>query len=90
MIKIVMIDDETDLCAIVKDNLESTGEFEVVTHSKPETAEDVVRQQSPDVILLDIVMPSRSGVDVIKGLKGDPSTKRIPVIIVSGKGEMVL
>lgn len=41
------------------------------------------------MILLDIVMPGRSGMDVIKRLKADPLIKKIPVIIVSGKGEMV-
>ncbi len=89
MIKVVMIDDEIDLCMIVKDNLEASGQFTVVTNTKPETAEEVVRQEQPDVILLDIVMPTRSGADVINGLKRDPLTKKIPVIVVSGKGEMV-
>jgi len=89
MLKVFMIDDEVDLCTVVKENLEATGQFTVVGHNKPETAEEAVKRESPDVILLDIVMPGRSGIDVMNGLKRDPLTKKIPVIVVSGKGEMV-
>ncbi len=89
MIKVVMIDDEVDLCMIVKDNLEAAGSFMVVTHNKPETAEEIIKRENPDVILLDIVMPGRSGSDIIRSLKADPATKKIPIIVVSGKGEMV-
>ena len=87
--KIVMIDDEEDLCVMVKANLEDTGQFEVVTVSNPEEAENVVRQNQPDVILLDVVMPKRKGPDIVQALKKDEATKKIPIIMVSGKGEMI-
>jgi len=88
-IKILMIDDEEDLCVVVKANLEDTGEFEVVTLSKPQEAENVIRQENPDVILLDVVMPERKGTEIVAALKKDAELKTIPVIMVSGKGEMV-
>ena len=88
-IKIVMIDDEEDLCQLVKANLEDKGEFQVVTLTNPDQAEDFIRQQNPDLILLDNVMPKRKGSDIVKVLKKDVTTKRIPIIMVSGKGEMV-
>jgi len=46
-IKILIIDDEQDLCTMVKDNLEDTGEFEVATLTKPEEAEDAIRRENP-------------------------------------------
>ena len=87
--KIVIIDDEPDLCFVVKSNLEDAGEFEVVTSSNPKEAEDVLRREKPDVLLLDVVMPERSGQDVVASLQKDNDLKGIPVIMVSGKGEMV-
>lgn len=88
-IKIVMIDDEQDFCLLVKANLEDTGAFEVTSTSKPEEAENVVHHEKPDLILVDVVMPGRSGADVIATLKKDEVAKTIPIIVVSGKGEMV-
>lgn len=88
-IKIVMVDDEQDLCLMTKANLEDTGEFSVVTSSDPSKVEDLLRQEQPQVLLLDVVMPARKGPDVIAAVRKDPALKAIPIIIVSGKGEMV-
>ena len=88
-IKVAMIDDEQELCLLVKSNLEDTGEFDVVTLNDPQGAEDFIRQENPDLILLDNVMPKRMGSEVAKKLKKDDETKNIPIIMVSGKGEMV-
>ncbi len=87
--KIVMIDDEADLCALVKENLEETGEFEVVVSTQPQEAESLCKREKPDVILLDNVMPVRKGADIAKALRSDEETKDIPIIMVSGKGEIV-
>lgn len=87
--KIVMIDDEEDLCFVVKANLEDSGEFEVVTTSDPKQAEEVIRRENPDVVLLDVVMPERPGQDVAAALQKDDALKKIPIIMVSGKGEMI-
>lgn len=87
--KVVVIDDEEDLCFLVKENLEATGEFEVIAVTDPLTAETVCKQHKPALVLLDVVMPTRKGSDVAKALKKDPLTKSIPIIIMSGLGEMV-
>ena len=87
--KVVMIDDEADLCAHIKEKLEAAGGFEVTATSHPEDAEKIIRETMPAIILLDIVMPTRKGTDIIAALKKDPDLKRIPILIVSGKGEMV-
>ena len=88
-IKVAMIDDEQELCLLVKGNLEDTGEFDVITSNDPQGAEDFIRREKPDLILLDNVMPKRLGSDIAKKLKKDDETRRIPIIMVSGKGEMV-
>jgi DNA-binding response OmpR family regulator len=88
-IKILIVDDEKDLTAIVKSNLEFKGGFEVVTSNDPRAAEQLVLQEKPDVILLDVVMPGRKGNEVVSALKKMPEAKNIPIIMVSGRGEMV-
>ena len=88
-VKIVLIDDDLDYCVYIKEKLEASGDFEVTTSSTPEKAEEVIRQVLPCLILLDIVMPTRKGTDIIAALKKTDDLKRIPIIVVSGKGEMV-
>ena len=88
-IKIVVIDDEPDYCEYLKEKLEATGNYEVTTTSHPEEAEKVIRDVTPALLLLDIVMPTRKGTDVIASLRKDPDFKRLPIIVVTGKGEMV-
>jgi len=60
-----------------------------VTQTDPQQAENTIRQEKPDVVLMDVVMPGRKGTEVVAALKKDPETKKIPIIMVSGKGEMV-
>ncbi|MFA5060336.1 MAG: response regulator [Candidatus Omnitrophota bacterium] len=88
-IKIALIDDEADLGFLVKSNLEETGKFSVSTLSESEKAEEFCKSENPDIILMDIVMPKRNGVEVASLLKKDPDTAKIPIILVSGLGEMV-
>ena len=87
--KIVMIDDEVDLCLLIKDNLEETGEFEVITTTNPEETERLCLSQKPDLILLDIVMPKIQGTEIVKALKHRAETRTIPIIVISGLGEIV-
>jgi CheY-like chemotaxis protein len=62
--------------------LERAG-YEVVTAEDGETALRLAGEQAFDVILLDLLLPKVSGIDVLKTLKSDPSTAGIPVVIVS-------
>ena len=87
--KVVVIDDEPEFCHMVKEVLEATGEYVVVTTSDPSQAENTIRQATPDLILLDVVMPKRKGPDIIAAIKKDEALKRIPIIVISGKGEMI-
>ena len=70
-------------------NLEGTGEFEVATSTDPAQAESLCRSQLPELILLDNVMPGKKGSDIAKALKKESSTKDIPIVMISGKGEMI-
>ncbi len=86
-IKVLMIDDEEDLNLMVKENLEETGDFEVITATDSTKAVELCLQELPNVVLLDNVMPGKQGAEIAKVLKEDNRTQDIPVIMVSGKGE---
>ena len=81
--RILIIDDEASFTAVVKINLEKTGQYEVTVENKGERAFDTVRACMPDLILLDIVMPDRSGDDVAAQLKQDETTAHIPIIFLT-------
>jgi len=88
-IKLLMVDDEKDLTMIMKSNLEFSGKFEVVASNDPLNVEALVEAEKPEVILLDVVMPQRKGSDIALALKQNPQTQHIPIIMVSGRGDMV-
>jgi DNA-binding response OmpR family regulator len=48
---------------------------------------DVAREQRPDVVISDIMMPRRSGLDLVAAMKGDPDTAAIPIILLSAKAQ---
>ena len=87
--KVLVIDDEADLCTLIKENLEATGQYSVVTSTNPLEAESLCQKEKPDLLLLDNIMPTRKGTEVAKALKNNPATKGIPIVMISGKGEMV-
>lgn len=87
--KVVFIDDDTGLCLMVKEKLEASGAYEVTTLTNPAQAEAVIRQVRPDVLMIDVVMPGRKGPEIIAVMRKDPEFKSLPIIVISGKGEMV-
>jgi two-component system, OmpR family, alkaline phosphatase synthesis response regulator PhoP len=84
--KICIIEDQKDIILLVSFNLEKEG-YKVVSHETGENALEFVTQNSPDLILLDIMIPHMDGFEVIKELKREPKTCDIPVIFLSAKSE---
>ena len=87
--KIVIIDDEEDICSMTQFILQKTGLYEVATASNGEAGLALCRQVIPDLLVLDYVMPGMQGRDVIDALRGEQTTRGIPIILVSGLGEVV-
>ena len=84
--KILVIDDEEDILELLRFNLTKEG-FAVVCAASGEEALKVARLERPDGILLDLLLPGMDGLEVARRLKNDSSTKDIPVIMVTAKGE---
>ncbi len=81
--KILIIDDSENSIKIAKDCLENTGKYTVITQQSGQAAFMTAKNNLPDLILLDIVMPDFDGLEILKLLKQDNSTKEIPVVMLT-------
>jgi twitching motility two-component system response regulator PilH len=86
MAKVMVVDDAYSELKLMEKILKSDG-LEVVCLSDGDRLEERMVQEQPDVLLLDIVMPNRNGYEILRSLKRDPHTKRMPVVLVSSKNQ---
>ncbi|MEM7626993.1 MAG: response regulator transcription factor [Planctomycetota bacterium] len=84
--RILLVEDERDLLELLKYNLDREG-YSVSTAETGEDGLKIVRTQPPDLILLDLMLPSMDGLEVCRSLKARPDTASIPVIMLTAKGE---
>lgn len=80
--KILVVDDEADIRAFLRVRLE-TNYFEVLEAADGFSAIARAKETQPDLILLDILMPGKDGIETYHALKQDPSTRKIPIIFLS-------
>lgn len=83
MKRILIIDDEKDYGFFIKQNLEATGDFQVDVCSDSTIAVKEAKELRPDLIILDFLMPGKSGIDILSELQAGKDTKNIPVIFLS-------
>lgn len=86
MAKIALIDDSSATLEMLSSILKGAG-HSVQTFSSGVGAEDKLAADTPNLVLLDVVMPERNGYEVLRGLKRKAETKTVPVIMVTSKGE---
>ncbi len=84
MRKIALIEDDADLYALVKYNLEKDG-FTVVGAQSGRGVIDLCRRERPDLILLDIMLPDSDGLDICKGIRQHSELAHIPVIFLTAR-----
>ena len=85
--EILVVDDEIHIVQIVKFNLEKRGGYEVITAKNGEEGLETAKEQMPDLILSDVMMPKMSGFQFCEALKRDAELKKIPFIILTAKGQ---
>ena len=89
---ILVVDDSPDIALITARMLTQRG-FAVMTAREGGEALAMVARQRPSCVLLDVMMPGMSGLDVLRALKADPTTATIPIIMVSaneGRGSRLI
>ena len=86
--KILVVDDEIDILTLLQYNLEKSG-FKVITAKDGPEAIVLARKEKPDLIVLDIMLPSMEGTEVCKAVRKSEVTGHIPIIMLTAKSEEV-
>lgn len=84
--KLLLIEDEEDIAALIKLQGELSG-YKVVVEVDGLNGLRAVEREKPDLVILDIMLPGQSGLDVCRKIKTNPELKNIPVIMLSAKSE---
>ena len=83
---ILVVDDEEDILELIRFNLAREG-FTVITATSGEEAVKAISRKTPDLLLLDLMLPGLDGLEVCRTLKKDQKTAGIPIMMVTAKGE---
>jgi DNA-binding response OmpR family regulator len=86
--KILIVEDEPDLAEVLEYNLRREG-FAVAIENRGDLALAAIRQQPPDLLLLDLMLPGLGGTELLKILQRDRVLQRVPVVILTAKSEEV-
>lgn len=84
--KIVVIEDEPDIVEVISYNLKNEG-YRVLSVDRGDEGINLIRDQSPSLVILDLMLPGMDGLSVCQQLKSDPIVRDIPIIITSAKSE---
>src|SRR6478672_2806711 len=83
---VLVVDDDPVILNLLEVNFDLEGFNVLVAHDGAEGVE-VARRERPDVIVSDIMMPGKSGLELVTDLKGDPATSTIPILLLSAKAQ---
>lgn len=84
--RVLVVDDNRENAILTRELLHTDG-YEVQIAGDAARAETLIRENPPDLILLDVVMPGKSGIDLCRELKNNPETRLIPVVMITGLTE---
>ncbi len=87
--RILVVEDEKDVVDLLSLNLRKAGGFIISSASDGAAGLTKARDERPDVIILDLMLPKMSGLELCKILKTDPATRQIPVLMLTAKAEEV-
>jgi DNA-binding response OmpR family regulator len=82
--RVLVVDDDPNVVEVIAANLEAEG-YAVETASNGLQAWDLLQAGAFDVVLLDWMLPGRSGIDLLADLRSDPATHDLPVVVLSAK-----
>lgn len=83
---VLLIEDEPNIIEAIRFILSREG-WRVDTHSNGVDATDIVHAKTPDVLILDVMLPGRSGYDILRDLREDPRTQTLPVLMLTARGQ---
>ena len=83
---ILVVDDDPEIVAMLNTRLSKRG-YKVSTAGDGNRAIELAKREKPDIVLLDVMMPGKSGWEVARALKQDPVTQDVKIVMVSAIGE---
>ena len=84
MERVLVVDDEPDVLLLCRLNLEQQG-FHVLVASNGRSALDLLRDEKPDVLVLDLMMPGMTGYDVLEAIRADEQLPETPILVLTAK-----
>ena len=84
--RVLVIEDEPNIIEAINFILSRDG-WSVDTHSNGHDAVDVVLAKAPNLVILDVMLPGRSGYDILKDLRAHPLTAQLPVLMLTARGQ---
>ncbi|PRD39846.1 UNVERIFIED_CONTAM: tcrX [Trichonephila clavipes] len=82
----MLIEDEPNIAEAIRFLLNRDG-WQVTTLGDGGVAEAEVRARRPDLVILDLMLPGRSGLEILQALRADPATAALPVMMLTAKGQ---
>ncbi|MDQ2091389.1 response regulator transcription factor [Marimonas arenosa] len=83
---VLLIEDEPNIIEAISFILSRDG-WKVDTHSNGQTAVAAVHEKRPDLVILDVMLPGRSGFDILKTLRAEAATAELPVLMLTARGQ---
>lgn len=87
MKKILLVDDSKVALFSERLILERSGLYEVVVAVDGDQVLEMVESEQPDIIVMDVIMPTMTGFEACRALRAQPATKEIPIVLVTTRGE---
>lgn len=85
--KVLLIEDEPNIIEAISFVLSRDG-WSVTAHSSGQDAMQVIRAQAPDLIILDVMLPGRSGYEILQELRADAALADMPVLMLTARGQL--
>jgi CheY-like chemotaxis protein len=86
--RILVVDDEPDVLKLTSLRLEKQG-YEIITAANSRDAFDLIENEKPDLVLMDIIIPIMYGTEICRRVKDDENLRHIPIILCSAHGEVM-
>ncbi|MDF3413410.1 response regulator [Sulfitobacter sp. M57] len=83
---VVLVEDELNIAEAIRFLLSNEG-WRVETLANGATAVEVIRKAAPDLVMLDVMLPGKSGFDILHDLRADPAMQGLPVLMLTARGQ---
>lgn len=83
---VLLVEDEANIIEAIRFLLTRDG-WHVEAHGDGKTAVNRIRERAPDLVILDLMLPGKNGLDILRDLRGDPQYQDLPVLMLTARGQ---